>query len=415
MYVRKLPSGKYQATVRDPAGNRHSRAFKLKSQARNWGTEQEARFARGDRRDPRAGEIKLGEWRARVMANRGLELPTLAKSASIWRTHCKDEWASWPMNAVTRMEAQAWINGLKTTRRARHRGRPVVDDEGDEAPYLSAATIHECANAMSVLYALALREDPPLVAANPFTKLDLPKIEPRPVQFYEHDEADRLYAALEKLFGLSWRTLVELGMTVGLRPGENYGLHANRVDWPRGLVHVTHVMTRYGLREYPKSKKSHRSVPVPPRTLQAMAKLMEGRDAFAPCTCPRVAADGSRVAGTGPCPALMFPAPGGGPIDDGNFRDRIWYPAVKEAGIRRLPPKIMRHTAASWLVMDGVPLYDVQHLLGHERSTTTERYAHLAPDAHNKVIESWKRRTGGAEIDKSDARVTHERKEARPS
>ena len=26
----------------------------------------------------------------------------------------------------------------------------------------------------------------------------------------------------------------------------------------------------------------------------------------------------------------------------------------------------MRHTAASWLVIDGVPLYDVQALLGHE-------------------------------------------------
>ena len=44
----------------------------------------------------------------------------------------------------------------------------------------------------------------------------------------------------------------------------------------------------------------------------------------------------------------------------------------------------MRHTAASWLVINGVPLYDVQALLGHESYRTTERYAHLAPDAHEK-------------------------------
>jgi site-specific recombinase XerD len=46
----------------------------------------------------------------------------------------------------------------------------------------------------------------------------------------------------------------------------------------------------------------------------------------------------------------------------------------------------MRHTAASSLVMDGVPLYDVQALLGHESFATTQRYAHLAPDAHSRVI-----------------------------
>jgi integrase len=46
-------------------------------------------------------------------------------------------------------------------------------------------------------------------------------------------------------------------------------------------------------------------------------------------------------------------------VTDAHFRNRVWCPAIKAAGIRRFPPRIMRHTAASWLVQDGVPLYDV--------------------------------------------------------
>ena len=38
----------------------------------------------------------------------------------------------------------------------------------------------------------------------------------------------------------------------------------------------------------------------------------------------------------------------------------------------------LRHTYASWLVSNGVPLYDVSKLMGHTRMQTTERYAHHA-------------------------------------
>lgn len=95
--------------------------------------------------------------------------------------------------------------------------------------------------------------------------------------------------------------------------------------------------------------------------------------------------------------ALVFSAPEGSPVDDGHVRLRVWYPAIEAAclcgnrspgeeskrtfapgecgelcdvpahRIRRYPPRIMRHTAASWLVQDGVPLYDVQALLGQSR------------------------------------------------
>lgn len=375
-YIRRLPSGKWQATVRGPDGRKHTKTDPLKKVVRTWAAGQEAKFQQGDVRDPRAGDIRVGDWHARYAAASGVEKITAAKNASLWATHCEPKWAGWRMSAVTRMEAQGWVAELRSTRRARHQGRPAA--EGDDVPLLSAATIHDIVHVMSSLYRAAMREHPPVVLANPFADLELPRIEPRPVEFYEHHEAAALYEAAGE-----WCTLIELGMDVGLRCGEIYGLHGHRVDWLRGKIEVADVMTRQGLRQWPKSKRSRRVVPVPPHILEGMSVLMAGR----------------------PRDALVFTAPHGGPVTDEHFRNRVWYPAIAAAGVRRFPPRIMRHTAASWLVQDGVPLYDVQALLGHEDYATTQRYAHLAPDAHSKVIESWSRRLG--------APVAHGRKEGR--
>jgi integrase len=382
-YVRKLPSGLWQATVRGRDGKRHTQTDRLKSVVKQWATQQEAAIARGEFRDPRLGDIKVADWHTRVVRARGIEDITKAKNASLWRTHCEPEWGAWQMAAVTRLDAQEWVERLKGTRRARHKGRPV--ELGDEdVPVLKPATIHDAVHIMSQLYTAAMREHPPIVLVNPFDHLELPRIEPRPVEFLERDEAEALYAAAQDI-GVQWRTLIELGTDVGLRPGEIYGLHGHRVDWLRSQIQVIDVMTRRGLRQWPKSKRSHRVVPVQAHILEGMSALMAGR----------------------PRDSLVFTAPLGGPVTDGHFRGRVWYPAVAAAGIRRFPPRIMRHTAASWLVQDGVPLYDVQALLGHEDYATTQRYAHLAPDAHGKVIESWARR--------NDARVTHGREKAGPS
>lgn len=48
-------------------------------------------------------------------------------------------------------------------------------------------------------------------------------------------------------------------------------------------------------------------------------------------------------------------------------------------GIKDASFHSLRHTAASWLVMEGVDLYAVGRILGHKTPRMTQRYAHLSP------------------------------------
>jgi site-specific recombinase XerD len=55
-----------------------------------------------------------------------------------------------------------------------------------------------------------------------------------------------------------------------------------------------------------------------------------------------------------------------------------WSRIRNELGLDDMRIHDLRHSFASTLVNNGATLYEVQKLLGHSRSATTERYAHLA-------------------------------------
>ena len=62
--------------------------------------------------------------------------------------------------------------------------------------------------------------------------------------------------------------------------------------------------------------------------------------------------------------------------------------ACKRAGLEGVTPHTLRHTCASWLVMEGRPILEVRDLLGHSTIKMTERYAHLAPENLRKAVRT---------------------------
>jgi integrase len=71
---------------------------------------------------------------------------------------------------------------------------------------------------------------------------------------------------------------------------------------------------------------------------------------------------------------LVFPDVHGGRLSV--YTRRVFASVgIEDASFRSL-----RHTAASWLVMEGEDLYAVGQILGHKTPRMTQRYAHCRPN-----------------------------------
>jgi integrase len=76
-----------------------------------------------------------------------------------------------------------------------------------------------------------------------------------------------------------------------------------------------------------------------------------------------------------------------GHIPAGWFRRSVWRPALAASGIStHITPHGMRHAHASWLLAGGADLQVVKERLGHGSITTTEKYLHTLPGAHDAAI-----------------------------
>ena len=97
---------------------------------------------------------------------------------------------------------------------------------------------------------------------------------------------------------------------------------------------------------------------------------------------------------------LVFTTPKGERIIHKLYWHHYWVPAVRTAQANGLQksPRIhdLRHTHASWLIQDGVPLFTISRRLGHTSTRTTEQvYGHLMPEALQAGADATERSISG--------------------
>jgi len=204
-----------------------------------------------------------------------------------------------------------------------------------------------------------------LVTYNAASLVETPRIEQEEMSALTEQQARAL---LRTLKGDRLEALYRVALSLGLRRGEVLGLRWEDIDFEAATLRVAQTLQRTRTKgliiSTPKTKSSLRSLSIPRVLLAALKNHKEQQD--------REGLDNPHN--------LVFISTKGTPIDPDDITHRF-KAFVKEAG---LPDDIhfhsLRHSCATLLLAQGVPMYVVKEILGHSQISTTMRYTHPTPD-----------------------------------
>ena len=199
------------------------------------------------------------------------------------------------------------------------------------------------------------------------------------------DEADaRLF--LEKLQEqpIKWRALFTCDLLSGLRRGELLGLQWPDVDFDAHLIHIrrtwNYTPDQGCYFETPKSNRSRRPIHLPTAFFVTLLEYKRWQD-------ERRLLLGDVWMGK-PDDLRVFTSENGAPIFP---TSPTWWLSkfTKSIGIEHLSVHSLRHTYASLMIADDVPIVEISNQMGHARSsTTTNIYGHVIAAAHAKGLST---------------------------
>jgi integrase len=393
----------------------------------------EASLAAGRPTDPRRGRMTFQDYVEQTwFPNHVLEPSTRQSYHYVIAKHLMPTFGPMRMSEILPAHVREWV-----TERV---------DAG-----VSPATIRHAKIVLSAIFTTALNDL--VIALHPCRGVKSPTVPVKEYRILTPEEFDRLYDALPSK---SARLVVETLIDSGLRWGELAELRVRDIHRPSGIVTVSRSVVevdpkfhpsgeRFALKPYPKARRSRRfrlspalitaladhvdrhglapddllftyeqlaTLPEPPRALVEVSALgttepdARGRtyrhgtrSAYTAgrcrCVhCRRAFADyrAERRAAGLDTPRQPRTRDTDGHVPNQWFREEIWKPACKAAGID--PPvrlHDLRHSHASWLLAGGADLQVVKDRLGHESIATTGKYVHTLPDADETALAALER------------------------
>jgi integrase len=188
-----------------------------------------------------------------------------------------------------------------------------------------------------------------MLIVNPFRSVTKPKVrDAQPAHFTKRDFQSLLAVVPDRDF----RELCICAVSSGLRLGELHSLRWIDVDFVRKVIMVQNSDT------FTTKSKRNRVVPMGEQLWHLLAVRRE-------------AASDARVF----------------PMKSADHTSKVFKRYIRLAGLsEKLHFHSLRHTFATWLVQDGVPIYGVQKLLGHSSVKMTEVYSHLAASELHSAV-----------------------------
>jgi integrase len=360
-YIRKLPSGRIQASYIGPDLARHSAPFTFdtKMDAEAWLTDERRIVESGNWIEPK---------RRKEVREASLP-PTFGEYADGWlksRT-LRDRTRAHYRQILDRQLSQ--IGQLRLTEITPTVVRGWYTDMGPGAPVLRAHAY----GLLRTILGSAVAEQ--IIASNPCVMRGAGSAKtthkPRPatltelVTIAEHmPERLRLAVLIASWCGLRFGELIELRRS-------DIALNDRVIRVRRAAYRVPGNGIAIGK---PKSDAGIRDVSIPPHLLpefkRHMAAMPFGRD------------------------ALLFPGTKGEHLAPSALY-RHWYPARKAAGRPDLRWHDLRHTGATLAAATGASLAELMARLGHSTAGAAMRYQHAAQDRDQVIAEALSRMAEG--------------------
>lgn len=351
---------RYDVSYREPDGRQRMKTFRKRSDADRFKSTVEADVLRGTYLDPDAGRITFKKYAEEWLKSQTFEPTTREQVESRLRVHVYPVLGSKLLGQIKPSTIQAWISGLSGAVNTR---RVII---ANVSTILSAAVDDE-----------RIAKNPCKAGSVTTPKRQANKIVPWTVE---------QVAAMREALPDQWRIALELGVGLGLRQGEVFGLSPDDVDFLRGTVEIRRQVKilagnklLFGLPKYNKT----RTVPLPEPVRDLLAAYLAERPARA-VTLPWGTLDGEPTT-----VSLVLTTRERKALNRNYFNTYIWKPALAKAGIessRQNGTHALRHHYASVLLDAGENIKAVSEYLGHaDPGFTLRTYTHLMPSSSERT------------------------------